>query len=70
MRFDWQDTLAFEDPKDPTLLAWFHTHFLPVIQFSESTHRIEDFNPKSIKRREIVGKVYNFQVGRFKNKIQ
>jgi len=35
-------------------------NFFFVIEFSESTRRIEDFNPKSIKNREIVGKLYNF----------
>jgi hypothetical protein len=38
---------------------------LPVIQFSESAHRIEDFNPKSMKIREIVGKDYNFKKRKF-----
>jgi hypothetical protein len=39
--------------------------FLPVIQFSKSTRQIEDFNPKSIKSREIVGKLYT--LGFFRN---
>jgi hypothetical protein len=25
----WQDTLAFEDPKTPFILGWFHTDFFP-----------------------------------------
>ena len=48
MRFDWQDTLAFEDPKDPTLLAWFHTHFLPVISASLISQKSVYYNRKLI----------------------
>ena len=43
---------------------------LPVIQFSKSTRQIQDFNPKSIKSGEIVGKVYNFKIEIFLNKIK
>jgi hypothetical protein len=38
------------------------TNFL-LIEFSKSTHQIEDFNPKSLKIGESVGKVYNFKKG-------
>jgi hypothetical protein len=38
--------------------------FLPVIEFSKSNHPIEDFNPKSIKIGEIIGKVYKFKNGK------
>jgi hypothetical protein len=33
------------------------------LQFPQSSFRVEDFNPKSIKSGEIVGKVYNFKNG-------
>jgi hypothetical protein len=36
-----------------------HRRVLPVIQFSKPIYQIEDFKPKSIKGREIVGKAYN-----------
>jgi hypothetical protein len=36
------------------------TMLLPEIHFSKSTYQIEDFIPKSIKSREIVGKLYTF----------
>jgi len=34
--------------------------FLPESEFPQSPFRIEDFNPKSVKTGEIVGKVYGF----------
>jgi len=34
---------------------------LPEIEFSKSTRQIEDFNPKSVKIRKTVGKLYNFK---------
>ena len=37
---------------------------LPEIKFPQSPFRIEDFNPKSIKKGEIVKKLYNFKNGR------
>jgi hypothetical protein len=33
---------------------------LPVIECPDLPLRIEDFNPKSMKIKEIVGKLYNF----------
>jgi hypothetical protein len=35
--------------------------FLPEIEFPQSSFRIEDFIPKSMKSGEIVRKVYNFK---------
>jgi hypothetical protein len=36
---------------------------LPEVNFSESTLQIAEFNPKSIKTMENVGKLYNFKNG-------
>jgi hypothetical protein len=40
-----------------------HCCLLPVIEFPQSSFRIEDFIPKSMKIKEIVKKVYDFKYG-------